>query len=143
MGHPEKRQAWLTAMPAASLRLVQSRILHARTSCWRDGCQSGSWGREREIEMVVVAAGWVEVGVADRAAGIALEVDGDGELGAAGAAEDGLGVTFGLGPGLERMVGEGVVAVFAGVVGGAAFQFDGDDVGGAVVVEAAGLGIEV
>jgi hypothetical protein len=41
------------------------------------------------------------------------------------------------------MVGKGVMAVFAGVVGGAAFHFDGDDVGGAVVVEAAGLGIEV
>jgi hypothetical protein len=41
------------------------------------------------------------------------------------------------------MVGESGVAVFAGVVGGAAFHFDGDDVGGAVVMEATGLGIEV
>jgi hypothetical protein len=35
------------------------------------------------------------------------------------------------------------VAVFAGVVGLAAFHFDGDDVEGGVVVEATGLGVEV
>jgi hypothetical protein len=35
------------------------------------------------------------------------------------------------------------VAIFAGIVDAAAFHFDGDDVGGAMVVEAAGLGIEV
>ncbi|MGB9466881.1 MAG: hypothetical protein WBR10_17370 [Candidatus Acidiferrum sp.] len=35
------------------------------------------------------------------------------------------------------------MAVFAGVVGGAAFHFDGDDVGGTAVVKAAGLGVEV
>jgi hypothetical protein len=52
-------------------------------------------------------------------------------------------VPFGEGPGFDGVVGQGVVAVFAGVVGGAAFHFDGDDVGGAVVVETAGLRIEV
>jgi hypothetical protein len=41
------------------------------------------------------------------------------------------------------VVGQGVVAIFASVVDAAAFRFDGDDVGGAMVVEAAGLGIEV
>jgi hypothetical protein len=61
----------------------------------------------------------------------------------AGATEDGWGVPFGLGPGFEGVVGEGVVAVFAGVVGGAAFHFDGDDVEEGVVVEAAGLTVEV
>jgi hypothetical protein len=35
------------------------------------------------------------------------------------------------------------MAIFAGVVGPAAFHFDGDDVERGVVVEAAGLGIEV
>ena len=35
------------------------------------------------------------------------------------------------------------MAVFAGVVGGAAFHFDGDDVEWGVVVKAAGLGVEV
>jgi hypothetical protein len=52
-------------------------------------------------------------------------------------------VPFKLGPDCEGMGGEGVVALLAGVIGGAAFHFYGDDVGGAVVVEATGLGIEV
>jgi hypothetical protein len=78
-----------------------------------------------------------------RADGIALEVGGDGEKGVAGAAEDGLFVPFGLWPGLEGMIGEGVVAGFAGVEEAAAFHFDGDDVEGGMVVEAAGLGIEI
>jgi hypothetical protein len=80
--------------------------------------------------MVVVAAGGVEVGMAGGTRGVALQVLGDGELGAADSAEDGLRVPFGLGPRFERMVGKGVVAVFAGVVGGAAFHLDGDDVEG-------------
>jgi hypothetical protein len=41
------------------------------------------------------------------------------------------------------MGGEGLVAVFAGVVDAAAFHFDGDDVERGVVMEAAGLGIEL
>ncbi len=61
----------------------------------------------------------------------------------AGAAEDGWRVELGGRPGDERVIGEGVVAVFAGVVGGAAFHFDGDDVERRVVVKAAGLRVEV
>jgi len=41
------------------------------------------------------------------------------------------------------MARERVVAIFAGVVGPAAFHFDGDYVEWRVVVEAAGLGVEV
>ena len=41
------------------------------------------------------------------------------------------------------MIREGDVAVFASVVDAAAFHPDGDDVGGGVVMEAAGLRIEV
>jgi hypothetical protein len=41
------------------------------------------------------------------------------------------------------MIRERDVAVFASVVDAAAFHLDGDDVGGGVVVEAAGLRIEV
>jgi hypothetical protein len=41
------------------------------------------------------------------------------------------------------MVGEGVVAVFAGVEEAAAFHFDSDDVERRVVMETAGLGIEI
>ena len=52
-------------------------------------------------------------------------------------------VPFGLRPGHEGMVGESVVAVFAGVEEAAAFHFDGDDVERGVVVEAAGLRVEI
>jgi hypothetical protein len=41
------------------------------------------------------------------------------------------------------VVSEGGVAVFAGVVDGAAFHFDGHDIGGAMIVQAASLQIEV
>jgi len=58
------------------------------------------WRRDGEIELVVVAAGGTR--------GVRLKVGGDGELGAPGAAEDGLGVTFGGGPGFEGMVGDSV-----------------------------------
>ncbi|MGB7283694.1 MAG: hypothetical protein WBE13_15620 [Candidatus Acidiferrum sp.] len=61
----------------------------------------------------------------------------------AGATEDGEFVKFGGGPRHEGMVGEGVVAVFAGVEEAAAFHFDGDDVEGGMVVKTAGLGIEI
>ncbi len=93
--------------------------------------------------MVVVAAGGVEGRVAVGADGIASEVGGDGEYGAAGAAEDAGFVEFGGGPGLEGMIGEGVVAILAGVKEAATFHFDGDDVERGVVMEAAGLRIEM
>ena len=93
--------------------------------------------------MIVVAAGGVERGMARGAAGVALEVGGDREDGVAGTAEDGGFLPFGLGPGIEGMVGEGVVALFAGVEEAAAFHFDGDDVEWGMVVEAAGLGVEM
>lgn len=80
--------------------------------------------------MMVVGATRIERGVAVGADGIGVEVGVDGELGVAVAAEDGFVVPLGLGPGCQRMIRQGVVAVFAGVVGGAAFCFDGDDVEG-------------
>jgi hypothetical protein len=90
------------------------------------GVASGRGGFE--IEMMVVAAGGIEGGVARGAAGIALKIGGNGEDGAAGAAEDGGFVEFCGGPGDEGVVGESVVAIFAGVEKSAAFHFDGDDV---------------
>ena len=93
--------------------------------------------------MVVVAAGVVERSLAGGAAGVALEVLGDGEFGTASSAEDGRLVPFGLLPDLDGMPGQRNVAILAGVIESAALHLDGDDVGGAVVVEAAGLGIEV
>lgn len=90
----------------------------------------------------MIAAGGVEGGMAVGAAGVGLEVGGDGEFGAAGSAEDGLEVPIGLRPGFEGMIGQGGVAIFAGIVDAATFHFDGDDVERGVVVEAASLGVE-
>jgi len=93
--------------------------------------------------VVVVAACGVELSLAGRAARVGIEVGGDGEGGAAGAAEDGFFVEFGGGPGLNRMAGESDVAVLAGVKKTAALHLDGDDIQRGMVVEAAGLRIEL
>lgn len=91
----------------------------------------------------MVAAGGIEGGVAMGADGVAGEISGDGEDGAASAAEDGGLVTFGLRPRLDGMTREGDVAVLAGVKEAAAFHFDGDDVERGAVVKAASLRVEV
>jgi hypothetical protein len=93
--------------------------------------------------MMVAATSRVEGCMTIGADGVGLDIGGDGEFGATGSAEDRLVVPFGLGPGFERMAGKGVVAVFASVVEPATFHFDGDDVEGGAVVEAAGLRVEV
>ena len=93
--------------------------------------------------MVVVAAGVVERSLAGGAAGVALEVLGDGEFAAADSAEDGRLVPFGLRPDLDGMASQGNMAILAGVVDAAALHLDGDNVGEAVVVGATGMGIEV
>ena len=93
--------------------------------------------------MIVVAAGGVEGGVARGADRIALEVSGDGEGGAAGAAEDSVLMELGGRPRLDGVIGESIVAVFACIEEAAAFHFNGDDVERGMVVEAAGLGIEM
>lgn len=100
-------------------------------------------GLDGEVEMLVIAAGRVEGGVAVRAAGIAREIVGDGESCAASAAEDGGFVEFGMRPRFERMAREGVVAIVASVEEAAAAHLDGDDVESRVVMEAAGLRVEV
>lgn len=64
-------------------------------------------------------------------------------MGVAAAAEDSFLVPFGLGPEFDGVVGQCVVAVFAGVVDAAAFHFDGDDVQRGLVMDAAGLRIEI
>jgi hypothetical protein len=92
---------------------------------------------------MVVAARRIEKGVARGASRVGVEISVDGELGAAVAAEDGLMVPFGVGPWLDGVVGQGFVAVFAGVIDSAAFHFDGNDVERRTVMKAAGLGIKI
>jgi hypothetical protein len=105
-------------------------------------CGTGRRG-DFEIKMMMVAAARIKGCMAVGAGGVGLDISGDGKFGAAGSTKDGLRVPFRLRPGNQGMVCQGVVAILAGVVGGAAFHFDGDDVDGGVVVEAAGLGVEV
>ena len=102
----------------------------------------GKVRRSAEIEMVMVAAGRVERSGAMRAARVASEIGGNGECAATGAAEDGGFVPLGLRPRLEGMSGECVVAVFTSVEKAAAAHFDGDDVGGRMVVQATRLRVE-
>ena len=105
---------------------------------WHNLCAASG-----EIQMIVIAAGGVEGGVAMRAAGITLEIGGDGKRRATVAAEDGLFVPFRFGPGFDAVVCERVMAIFAGVIHAAAFHFDCDDIELGVVMKAAGLGIEI
>jgi hypothetical protein len=96
-----------------------------------------------KIEMVVVAASGVEGSLAGGTAPAAVKVLGDGEFGAAGSAEDGRLMPFGLRPDLDGMAGKGKVAILASVVVATTLHLNGDDVGGLVVVKTAGLRIEV
>ncbi|HTQ61781.1 MAG TPA: hypothetical protein VMI32_16280 [Candidatus Solibacter sp.] len=50
---------------------------------------------------------------------------------------------FGGEPRLEGMIGQGIMAMFASVVEATAFHSDGDDIERGMVVEAAGLWIEL
>jgi len=93
--------------------------------------------------MVVIAAARVKPLAASWAAGFALHVLMDGQLRAARAAKDCFLRPLALGPDFDWVAGERFVAIFASVVHAAALHLDRDDVGGAVIVLAAGLRIEI
>ena len=93
--------------------------------------------------MVVVPACGIERRRTDGAARFALQVFANGQICAAGSAQNGLLVEFAAWPNLDGMAGERDVTVLAGVVCGAALHFDGDDVGGRMVVQATRLRIEM
>lgn len=93
--------------------------------------------------MVVVAASGVEGGAAEWALRRAFEIVGNGQLCAAGAAQNRCMVPFAAGPNFHGMTGERDVAVSAGIVNAAAFHFDGDNVRRRVVMQATRLGIEI
>lgn len=91
----------------------------------------------------MIAATRIESGPTMRAARVALQVGVDGELRAAVTTENSLVVPFGARPGFDGMASQGVVTVLTSIKMAAALHFDGDDIEWGVVVEAAGLGIEV
>jgi len=96
-----------------------------------------------KIEMVVVPASGIEWGRADRAARLALQVFGNREPCAACPTQNGFLIPFAPRPNLDGMACEGDMAVFAGIPGGAALHFDGDDVRMSMVVQATRLRIEI
>ncbi len=96
-----------------------------------------------KIEMVVAPAFGIEWGRADRAARFALHVFGNRQLCAACAAQNGFLIPFAPWPNLDGMTCERDMAVFAGIPGGAALHFDGDDVPVRMVVQATRLRIEI
>src|SRR6266478_305997 len=93
--------------------------------------------------MVVVPASGIEGGRADRAARLALHVFANRQPCAAGSAQNGFLIPFARRPNLYGMARERDMAVFAGIVGGAALHFDGDDVRLRMVVQARRLRIEI
>lgn len=93
--------------------------------------------------MVVVAAGRIERGAADGAAGRTLEIFVNRHPCATGTTEDCFLMPFAARPGFDGMAGKRDVAVFAGVVDPAAFHFDGDDVRRFMVVQTTRLRIQM
>ena len=93
--------------------------------------------------MIVVLAARVERCVTNHTLKTTIKVLLNGQLGAAGAAENGPVAPFTLRPNLDWMVGESRVAVFARVKRAATPHLDGHDVGWAVIVFAPSLRIEI
>jgi hypothetical protein len=93
--------------------------------------------------MMVVLAARVERCVTNHALKTTIKVLLNGQLGAAGAAENGPVAPLTLRPNLDRMVGKSRVAIFARVKRAATPHLDGHDVGWAVIVFAPSLHIEI
>ena len=96
-----------------------------------------------KIEMVVVPASRIEGGRADRAARLALQVFANRQPCAACPTQNRFLFPLAPWPNLDGMTCERDMAVFAGIVGGAALHFDGDDVRLLMVVQATRLRIEI
>jgi len=101
------------------------------------------WIPQFEVETIVVSASRIEPLATSRAARFALYVLMDGDLCPAGATQYCSLVPFALRPNLNRMAGEGLVAILAGVVNGAALRLNRNNVSWAVVMRTPGLGIEI
>jgi len=89
--------------------------------------------------MIVVTTPRIELRTASRAARFALHVLEYGQHCAARATKNRLLVPFTLGPDCNRMIGERLVAIFAGIVKAATFHLDSDDVSRSVIMLATSL----
>jgi hypothetical protein len=90
-----------------------------------------------------MAAAGIEGGIAIWALIAARHVLRDAQLVSAGTAENRRLVPLLLQPDLNRVVGQRLVALLAGVINAAAFHPDGDDVEPGSVMSAAGRRIEI
>lgn len=98
--------------------------------------------RDREINMIVVSTSGIESLPARRAAAFAAHVLVDGQFSAAGATKNDSPAPFHLRPDLDRMIGQGVVTILAGIVNPTALHLDRDNVCGSVIVLATSLRIK-
>lgn len=96
-----------------------------------------------EIKMVVVSAPWIEFLAATGAARFALHVLMDGQLHAASSAKDCLLLPLALGPNLDRVAGERLMAFLARIINAAALHLDRDDVHRPAIMLAARLRIQI
>jgi hypothetical protein len=94
---------------------------------------------DSKVEMIVEATPRVELRATSRAARITPHVLENGQHSPAGAAEYCWLVPLTLRPDGDRMIGERVMAIFAGVEHTATFHLDGDDVSRPVIMLATGL----
>jgi hypothetical protein len=93
--------------------------------------------------MVVVAAAGIEPGATGRALVRRVEILADRQLDSTNAAQDGGLIPFALWPYLNRVAGERVVAVLAGIVISAALHPDRNYIDRLVVMRTAGLSVNV
>lgn len=89
------------------------------------------------------AAAGVEPRLAGGTSVLALQILANAHLDAACSAQHSPLIPFRHRPDLDRVPGQDIVAVLAGIVGHTTPHLDGDDVERAVVVDAAGLGVEI
>ena len=89
--------------------------------------------------MIVVATSRIELRSATHTARLASHVLKNGQHCTAHATKNRLLIPFTLRPNCNRMIGEHLVAIFAGIVEAATFHLDSDDVSRAVIMLATGL----
>lgn len=98
--------------------------------------------RHRKIEVLVQATVGIEGRAAIRAGVGSVQVIANCHFATTGAAKDGLLVPLAFRPGRERMIGQRIVAILAGVVEPATFHPDRHDIARRVPVCTARLRIE-
>jgi hypothetical protein len=98
---------------------------------------------DTKVKMIMVSAAGIKPFVTSRAREFALHVLVNRQLRTAGTAKYCSLMKVVLGPNLDWMIGDSVVAILAGVVHAAALHLNRDDVCGPVIMLAACLRVEI